>query len=984
MATWSSFEKDKLLVEGWRKFLQEEEPQVVYGLNSENPDSLQSLLKGVVDEEQIRKIINLIASAADDEGVMLEAVSLQGSKSEQDRVFSGDTTREILQGLASLQLEPAKLKNVIKVLNQWGKLNTVKFEKPAPATPAMVTGEPDEAEGAPTPAAEPDPAAEPETVDEPAPDEPDPDPDPAAETGELEDEERAAKGKAKEAAPQEIEQKKQERAEQIQILKQVDEPDKGFLGLLLNNPFNFAFNVPKNAIEGLIRIYKLESEQKTKGNISKIIIEELFDVADSTIAFDLLPDNTPYLIKEKKFNDLFSGLLTNFATKGGKALEASVKLCSTCKGVIGGQAIISKIPKVGAPAVALAKAIGAIACPIAKIAPKLRPLLKGDPSGFSKNPFFTAGLSGKVATNSGGKLVISDEGTVERANVSNAVAAISGANLQNQDDAEMYALGLQSYAGILKGLGELDTSDIIADSPEESDTEKVTTPPTPPPDAPDTSPDPEQDTQKEPLGVIKEMLKDKVTDEQLQAFINDLRSLKKRLKDKPVKEISIRRAASELGIPRRRYQQLRDSHPEIFSALRLIRGDAAQQFLQALAKVVMEPAPQAAPEPEPDDFVDDEDFVDEPYEEAPRFNWDSGPEWKIGDEEDTKSDPIKELRSYIDQVKEIINKYNEEEYHKYVLPTSLDVVKDFKNKYLELVEEKTKKPPDEADVIFTDRINDLVSRLPRDSDRTKIQAINFYGERIKGGKEELTFPEAVDIYEEIIQPISNYIETKSDPEDTQPPSRPEKKGPEIKNQEAYDHGKQGKVMAPSGNLPDRMVATSLPKAIEGLTAPISRAEGDLKDKLESYRQGLEAYQDDLDTKIQFRPLFEDEKFKSASLRRNKNAYSMGETGNSSMYSKATNSYNSTGRPMSIEKAYKEWNERYDLMGSKEHIDDAPGYIETTKPYLQGLKKYIEDRTGLQKADKFLNNKNISDFTKEIVSNLDESLMLRWKTIAGIK
>ena len=39
MATWSSFEKDKLLVEGWRKFLVEE--QTVFGINSkENPESL--------------------------------------------------------------------------------------------------------------------------------------------------------------------------------------------------------------------------------------------------------------------------------------------------------------------------------------------------------------------------------------------------------------------------------------------------------------------------------------------------------------------------------------------------------------------------------------------------------------------------------------------------------------------------------------------------------------------------------------------------------------------------------------------------------------------------------------------------------------------------------------------------------------------------------------------------------------------------------
>lgn len=166
MSRWSSFKSQQVLTENWRKFLQEEddepedgaeeseeESQVVYGLNStDNPDSLKRLLSGVIEDDIAAQIINLIASAADDEGVMLEAVSLQGSKSEQDRVFSGETTREIMQGLTGLGLDAATLKKVIKVLNQWGKLNTVKFEKPtsgsAPTAPA-----------APAPTEEPEPEA---------------------------------------------------------------------------------------------------------------------------------------------------------------------------------------------------------------------------------------------------------------------------------------------------------------------------------------------------------------------------------------------------------------------------------------------------------------------------------------------------------------------------------------------------------------------------------------------------------------------------------------------------------------------------------------------------------------------------------------------------------------------------------------------------------------------------------------------------------
>jgi len=187
MSRWSSFKSQQVLTENWRKFLQEEddepeddaeeseeESQVVYGLNStDNPDSLKRLLSGVIEDDVAAQIINLIASAADDEGVMLEAVSLQGSKSEQDRVFSGETTKEILQGLAGLGLNAATLKKVIKVLNQWGKLNTVKFEKPtstsAPtATPALAPTEEPEPEAPTEPLeSEPDDSEEEDTEEIP-------------------------------------------------------------------------------------------------------------------------------------------------------------------------------------------------------------------------------------------------------------------------------------------------------------------------------------------------------------------------------------------------------------------------------------------------------------------------------------------------------------------------------------------------------------------------------------------------------------------------------------------------------------------------------------------------------------------------------------------------------------------------------------------------------------------------------------------------
>jgi len=475
--TWSSFEKDKLLVEGWRSFLTEEKQQV-FGLNSKkNPDSLINILNklaGFLTPEQKITIVNLVADGASDEDIMLEAVTLQGAKSEKDRVFSGETSREIIQGIAKLELDAQKMKAVVKALNYWGKVNTIKFEKPeAPAavTPVEVPDEENTGEPSPEEVAAPsDPDSAPtlDFLDDEA----------AAELDALEAEEIKAKERAEEATPAEVEQKKKELKQQVQILRQKDDPDKGFLGLIRNNPLNFMFNIPSNIVDGLITVYNLEPEQRTKGNLSKVVIQEIFDIGDS-VAFDLLPDNTPYLLKERQFKQLFTGILTNITTKGEKALVAAEKLCKLCKGAIAGQAVISKIPKIGGLVVALAKAIAVIACPIAKIAPKLRPLLTGDASGFSENPFFTAGLSGKFVDIKNNKLVIFDRqgentGTVKRSAVNRVVSKIESTDLTNKQDAEMYILGLKSYASILSGFEKIDTSEILADEPEEAETEPIT------------------------------------------------------------------------------------------------------------------------------------------------------------------------------------------------------------------------------------------------------------------------------------------------------------------------------------------------------------------------------------------------------------------------------------------------------------------------------------------------------------------------------
>jgi hypothetical protein len=156
---WSSFEKDKLLAEDWRKFLQEEE-QIVFGINSDkkvNPESLLSFLEKNqaaigLSNEQVQELLNLMLARTKEDDVVLEAI---GGPQRDARTFSSDTTTKLNALINTFRLNPANKKKLEKVLNRWAKLNTVTFEPGEAATPAMVTGEPDEAEGAPTPAAEP-------------------------------------------------------------------------------------------------------------------------------------------------------------------------------------------------------------------------------------------------------------------------------------------------------------------------------------------------------------------------------------------------------------------------------------------------------------------------------------------------------------------------------------------------------------------------------------------------------------------------------------------------------------------------------------------------------------------------------------------------------------------------------------------------------------------------------------------------------------
>ena len=479
MTTWSSFEKDKLLKERWYSFLNEEQ-QIIFGLNSkDNEDSLINILNklaGGLTPDQTISIVNLIADAASDEGVMLEAVALQGSKSERDRVFSGPTTREILQGIARLELEPEKMKAVVKALNYWGRVNTVKFEKPAATTSNAPVGVPDE----PT-------ADVPEDSDEPTADVPE-------DSDEEEKELNKIISNAKEEFDKLDDEQKQKIKSDIEALTTIDIPDKEGLAGFVQNPFMLFPFIGFNGFNAVRRLISLKQKGalSTK-NMLKIATQFVFDNTDSLL-FDVLPDNSLYLLKQGQFTELAKSLGANVSSKGLRFLNSAESGCTNCKKIIKGSSIISKIPVVGTLIVGLATALSAIFCPIASLAGILRPLIaSGSLEGLKNDPFYTAGLLGKKASfkklnnNKKMSIVVGEkelgEIPLERieAVVDGLQKAISEDKIENPKDAQHYIYGLKSFKAISDGLSKVDRDslpDVPAPEPEvepeEADTEPIT------------------------------------------------------------------------------------------------------------------------------------------------------------------------------------------------------------------------------------------------------------------------------------------------------------------------------------------------------------------------------------------------------------------------------------------------------------------------------------------------------------------------------
>ena len=208
---WSSFENDRLIMESWRKHLAEEPEKVeeLFGFGKSREDKwariaqgderpgdvpaektaernpyaqgkLDAIVKGLtfLDQSQQLQLLTMLQNITKDEGIVLEVATLSGAGSEQDRVISPENTRQLMNLIAKFNLEQAESRKIMMALNQWGKMNTVKFSTPSPASQPQAATQP-QPTVTPTP-----PGVTPPQPGEPTPEPGEPTPEPGEPTPE--------------------------------------------------------------------------------------------------------------------------------------------------------------------------------------------------------------------------------------------------------------------------------------------------------------------------------------------------------------------------------------------------------------------------------------------------------------------------------------------------------------------------------------------------------------------------------------------------------------------------------------------------------------------------------------------------------------------------------------------------------------------------------------------------------------------------------
>lgn len=114
----------------------EKETEVIFGINSkDNPESLLNILNRKTDltPDQISSLLKAVIATSSE--IVLEN-NLVGARSEMDRVVTGDRTAALMNFIKDMNLGSDSLSKLMGAMNLWGRMNTVRYEKPATAAPA--------------------------------------------------------------------------------------------------------------------------------------------------------------------------------------------------------------------------------------------------------------------------------------------------------------------------------------------------------------------------------------------------------------------------------------------------------------------------------------------------------------------------------------------------------------------------------------------------------------------------------------------------------------------------------------------------------------------------------------------------------------------------------------------------------------------------------------------------------------------------------
>ena len=127
MHDWSSYTTDKKITDKWRSFLTEAR---IAGIDSDvYPDSLLNMLaplvqQGAIAQEQAQQLINFVRAATAQNNIVLEAI---GGPARDPRMYSSESTWELNSLVDSFGLPAESRSTLDATLNQWAKLNSVRF-----------------------------------------------------------------------------------------------------------------------------------------------------------------------------------------------------------------------------------------------------------------------------------------------------------------------------------------------------------------------------------------------------------------------------------------------------------------------------------------------------------------------------------------------------------------------------------------------------------------------------------------------------------------------------------------------------------------------------------------------------------------------------------------------------------------------------------------------------------------------------------------